>query len=109
MRAMIVYVFSFYRYCYSTERLKAMSGKKLINTVDRCVDENLEGLVAVNPGLRLIKNTRVVVRADIEEVKRQGKVTLLCGGGSGHEPAHAGILFFSFNLNMQHSRSFWLV
>lgn len=86
-----------------------MSGKKLINTVDRCVDENLEGLVAVNPGLRLIKNTRVVVRADIEEVKRQGKVTLLCGGGSGHEPAHAGILFFSFNLNMQHSRSFWLV
>ena len=68
-----------------------MSGKKLINTVDRCVDENLEGLVAVNPGLRLIKDTRVVVRADIVDVKRQGKVTLLCGGGSGHEPAHAGI------------------
>ena len=69
-----------------------MSGKKLINSVDRCVDENLEGLVAVNPGLRLIKDTRVVVRADIEDVKRQGKVTLLCGGGSGHEPAHAGTL-----------------
>ena len=68
-----------------------MSGKKLINSVDRCVDENLEGLVAINPGLRLIKDTRVVVRADIEDVKRQGKVTLLCGGGSGHEPAHAGM------------------
>ena len=73
-----------------------MSGKKLINTVDRCVDENLEGLVAVNPGLRLIKDTRVVVRADIEDVKKQGKVTLLCGGGSGHEPAHAGNTFLLF-------------
>ncbi|XP_053373186.1 triokinase/FMN cyclase-like isoform X1 [Mercenaria mercenaria] len=67
-----------------------MSGKKLLNTVERCVDENLEGLVTINPGLRLIKDTRVVVRADIESVKKAGKVTLLCGGGSGHEPAHAG-------------------
>ncbi|XP_060584088.1 triokinase/FMN cyclase-like isoform X2 [Ruditapes philippinarum] len=67
-----------------------MSGKKLLNTVEKCVDENLEGLVTINPGLRLIKDSRVVVRADIESVKTAGKVALLCGGGSGHEPAHAG-------------------
>lgn len=68
-----------------------MSGKKLLNTVERCVDENLEGFVAVNPGVRLIKDERVVVRADIEQVKKAGRVTLLSGGGSGHEPAHAGM------------------
>ena len=76
-----------------------MSGKKLLNTVERCVDENLEGLVAINPGMRILKDTRVVVRADIEEVKKQGKVTILCGGGSGHEPAHAGMyLITGYNL-----------
>lgn len=64
--------------------------KKLVNTVDRCVDENLEGLVAVNPGLRLLEGHRVVVRADIEDAINNGKVSLICGGGSGHEPAHAG-------------------
>ena len=67
-----------------------MSGKKLLNTVEKCVDENLEGLVTINPGLRLIKDSRVVVRADIDNVRKAGKVALLCGGGSGHEPAHAG-------------------
>lgn len=67
-----------------------MSSKKLLNSVERCVDDNLEGVVAINPGIRLIDNTRVVVRADIEDVKKSGKVTLLCGGGSGHEPAFAG-------------------
>ncbi|XP_052768316.1 triokinase/FMN cyclase-like isoform X1 [Mya arenaria] len=67
-----------------------MASKKLLNDVERCVDENLEGLVAVNPGLRLIEGTRVVVRADIEDMKKEGKVAVLCGGGSGHEPGHAG-------------------
>ncbi|XP_050407646.1 triokinase/FMN cyclase [Patella vulgata] len=66
------------------------ASKKLINTVERCVDECLEGLVAVNPGLRLLEGHRVVVRSDIEEFVKSGKVTLVCGGGSGHEPAHAG-------------------
>lgn len=67
-----------------------MSSKKLINSVDSCVDEALEGLVIVNPGLRVLQGHRVVVRHDIEDVIKEGKVTLLCGGGSGHEPAHAG-------------------
>jgi len=66
--------------------------KKLINSVERCVDENLEGLVAVNPGLRLLEGQRVVVRADIDDHISQGKVSVLCGGGSGHEPAHGGLI-----------------
>jgi dihydroxyacetone kinase len=71
-----------------------MSSKKLINSVDRCVDEALEGLVYVNPGLQVLQGHRVVVRSDVEDVVKAGKVTLLCGGGSGHEPAHAGFLYF---------------
>ena len=69
----------------------AMSSKKLINTAEGCVDEALEGLVLVNPGLQVLQGHRVVVRNDVEDVIKAGKVTLLCGGGSGHEPAHAGL------------------
>ncbi|XP_023931486.1 triokinase/FMN cyclase-like isoform X2 [Lingula anatina] len=65
-------------------------GKKLINTVERCVDDSLEGFVAVNPGARLLQGHRVVVRSDIEEYKASGKVAVISGGGSGHEPAHPG-------------------
>ncbi len=65
-------------------------GKKLINDPGRCVEECLQGLVMLNPGLRLLQGHNVVVRADIDDVKRAGKVTLVSGGGSGHEPTHAG-------------------
>ncbi|XP_076464417.1 triokinase/FMN cyclase-like [Babylonia areolata] len=66
------------------------SGKKLINSVDSCVDDNLEGYVALNPGVRLLKGQRVIIRADFEELQRAGKVAVVCGGGSGHEPAFSG-------------------
>lgn len=64
--------------------------KKLLNSPETCVDDCLEGFVAVNPGLRLLKGHRVVVRADVEEYKASGKVAVISGGGSGHEPSHAG-------------------
>ena len=66
------------------------TGKKLINSVERCVDDNLDGYVALNPGVRLLKGHRVVVRADFEELEKAGKVAVVCGGGSGHEPAFSG-------------------
>ena len=55
--------------------------KKLINEPDRVVDESLAGLVAVNSGLKLLEGHRVVVRADVHEVIKEGKVQifyLLC-------------------------------
>ena len=64
--------------------------KKLINDAKQCVEDCLQGLVGVNPGLRLLEGHNVVVRADIEDVRKAGKVTLVSGGGSGHEPTHAG-------------------
>lgn len=68
------------------------SFKYLLNAVDSCVDENLSGQVCVHPGQRILAGEpRVIIRADIEQkVIGQGKVSVLCGGGAGHEPAHAG-------------------
>ena len=51
-----------------------MSKKKLINNPESVVDEALAGLVAVHPGLQLLEGHRVVVRADIETVTKEGKV-----------------------------------
>lgn len=67
-----------------------MATKKLVNSVDNCVDDALRGLVSVHSGLRILQDHKIVVREDIDEVIKAGKVTLLCGGGSGHEPAQAG-------------------
>uniref|UniRef100_A0A3Q3FNV2 Triokinase/FMN cyclase n=1 Tax=Labrus bergylta TaxID=56723 RepID=A0A3Q3FNV2_9LABR len=62
--------------------------KKLINSADGCVDEALVGLVRASGGLSLLKGHRVVLRSDLDNLR--GKVALLSGGGSGHEPAHGG-------------------
>ncbi|KAK7492352.1 hypothetical protein BaRGS_00016449 [Batillaria attramentaria] len=70
----------------------AAKGKKLINSVERCVDDCIAGLVCMHPGLRQLDGHRVVVRADIDDVIRSGKFTVVSGGGSGHEPAHAGYI-----------------
>ena len=42
-----------------------MSGKKLINSPTTVVDEALEGLTMINPGLRLLEGHRVVVREKV--------------------------------------------
>lgn len=66
--------------------------KKLINEASSVVDDALKGLCAVNAGVHLLEGHRVIVRSDIEAVKNEGKVTILSGGGSGHEPAHGGFV-----------------
>ncbi|XP_078671712.1 triokinase/FMN cyclase-like isoform X2 [Branchiostoma floridae x Branchiostoma belcheri] len=71
--------------------------KKLLDSVETCVDDMLEGLVAVNPGLRLLAGNRVVLREDWEEV-RANRVAVVSGGGSGHEPGyHAGAIVLVTN------------
>ena len=72
----------------TSEKVAKMSVKKMINEVDNVVDEALDALVRTNPGVNIIENHRVIVRSDVENVK--DKVAILCGGGSGHEPAFAG-------------------
>lgn len=64
--------------------------KKLVNEVADVVDDLLAGLLRTTPGLARLEGQRVVLRADARELAAAGKVALISGGGSGHEPAHAG-------------------
>jgi dihydroxyacetone kinase-like protein len=64
--------------------------KKLINDPEDVVDEMLEGMVAAYPeSVRRLDGTNVLVRADAPV---EDKVAIVSGGGSGHEPTHAGYL-----------------
>ena len=61
--------------------------KKLINRPGSVVEEMVEGLVAVYPGLRRVEGRTVVVRADAREEASRSKVALDSRRRSGHEPA----------------------
>ena len=63
--------------------------KKFINRPEDVVEEMLEGLLLLNPGSSRLAGHKVIVRADAERVREQ-QVAIISGGGSGHEPAHAG-------------------
>jgi dihydroxyacetone kinase-like protein len=64
--------------------------KKLINEPDAVVREALEGMEAAHGDrLRISYEPYMVVRADAPV---QGKVGIISGGGSGHEPMHGGFV-----------------
>jgi len=64
--------------------------KKVINAPERVVEDMLRGMELAHGGLlRVIPEANVVVRADAPV---QGKVALVSGGGSGHEPTHGGFV-----------------
>ncbi|MBS7810832.1 dihydroxyacetone kinase family protein [Roseococcus pinisoli] len=63
--------------------------KKLVNDPRQVVREMLEGVCDLHPGLALLADEDVVVRADLPPPASR-PVALLSGGGAGHEPAHAG-------------------
>lgn len=65
--------------------------KKIINDPAAVVPEMVDGLVRAYPQiLEQIPDTMAVVRAD--KASMQGKVAVISGGGSGHEPTHAGFV-----------------
>ncbi|KAI9266460.1 Dak1 domain-containing protein [Phascolomyces articulosus] len=63
--------------------------KHIVNDPENLVSESIQGLCYANPHLRWISSERIVCRADVETVA-QNQVTLIAGGGSGHEPGFAG-------------------
>jgi dihydroxyacetone kinase len=63
--------------------------KKLINDPATVVRDMLEGVVALSPATVLLADENVVIRSGLPETEKR-KVAVLSGGGSGHEPAHAG-------------------
>ncbi len=65
--------------------------KKFINRPENVVEEMLQGLAVLNPGVARLSGHKVMIRADINNIRDQ-QVAIISGGGSGHEPAHAGYI-----------------
>ena len=63
--------------------------KKLINDPADVVSEALLGIEAAHPDLRVDHQDKIIYRGD---APRAGKVGLISGGGSGHEPLHGGFV-----------------
>jgi dihydroxyacetone kinase-like protein len=63
--------------------------KKLINDPSAVVNDALAGLAAAHPGLRVDIDRKIIARATGPV---SGKVGLISGGGSGHEPLHGGFV-----------------
>ncbi|MFE2493121.1 dihydroxyacetone kinase subunit DhaK [Streptomyces scopuliridis] len=63
--------------------------KMLINVPETVVADALRGMASAHPGLSIDVDNRVVVRGDAPVA---GKVGLVSGGGSGHEPLHGGFV-----------------
>ncbi|WP_194916595.1 dihydroxyacetone kinase subunit DhaK [Catenulispora rubra] len=63
--------------------------KKLINTPDTVLSDALAGIAAAHPGLVVDPGARIITRAGGPSV---GRVALISGGGSGHEPLHGGFV-----------------
>ena len=65
--------------------------KKLINRPADVVEEMLQGLSVLHPGSVRLRGHKVMLRADAAQ-SRDEQVVVISGGGSGHEPAHAGYI-----------------
>ena len=59
-----------------------------MNTPETFVYDMCHGLAAAHPELEFVEKYKVVKKKDIND----NKVSLISGGGSGHEPAHAGFV-----------------
>ena len=63
--------------------------KKLINHIDSVLSESLDGFAAAHGDIVALGEQRQFVR---RRTLKPGKVALISGGGSGHEPLHAGFV-----------------
>ena len=62
--------------------------KKFVNDVDQVEKEMLQGFLKANPAIVELPCGGVLVRKQ----KKDGKVAIISGGGSGHEPAFGGYI-----------------
>lgn len=67
--------------------------KKFINSPNTAVDDFIQGLIVSHAHDLTLHptNHRVILRKEYKEVVQEGKVALISGGGSGHEPFAAGM------------------
>ena len=62
--------------------------KKIMNTAETFVYDMCHGLAKAHPELEFVEKFKIVKKKEINP----DKVSLISGGGSGHEPAHAGFV-----------------
>lgn len=62
--------------------------KKIINTPNTIVPEMCSGISLAHPDLQYFRSYNILMKKKLDG----NKVTLISGGGSGHEPAHAGYI-----------------
>ncbi len=63
--------------------------KKMINKPENIVNEMVAGMIKAYPNsLKIVNDMPIIVRKE----KKNNKVALISGGGSGHEPSHAGFV-----------------
>lgn len=62
--------------------------KKIINTPETFVVEMCKGIAKAHPEIQFVEKYKVLKKKEINK----NKVTLISGGGSGHEPAHGGFI-----------------
>lgn len=63
--------------------------KKFLNSAETVIADALFGLAAAHPELHVDLQQKIITRAG---GPRRGKVGLVSGGGSGHEPLHGGFV-----------------
>jgi hypothetical protein len=83
-----VYIYSSPVHSCTHQPKKKMTDRHIFNDHTTLVLRSLKGLVATHPYLSLIPSLKVVYRADHD----RSKVSLICGGGSGHEPGTVGFV-----------------
>lgn len=62
--------------------------KKIINKAENVVIEMCNGIALAHPELEFVRKYKIIKKKEINK----NKVSLISGGGSGHEPAHAGFI-----------------
>ncbi len=63
--------------------------KKFLNSPESLLDESLDGFAAAHADIVVLGDERKFIR---RKALKPGKVALISGGGSGHEPLHAGFV-----------------
>src|SRR5665213_2919219 len=63
--------------------------KKLINQPEDVIREMMDGYLCLYPSLAKLSDHNVIIRKGADSI-RNPRVAVISGGGSGHEPAHAG-------------------
>ncbi|MDP6923938.1 MAG: dihydroxyacetone kinase subunit DhaK [Candidatus Scalindua sp.] len=65
---------------------------QFVNDVNSCVTEALEGIAHGSLGNLVLLRDRNVILLNPEKHQNRSKVAIVCGGGSGHEPAHSSFV-----------------